>query len=475
MYDVIIIGGGVIGGMIARSLMRYDCSVLILEKHNDVGEETSSANSAIVHSGYDPKPGTNKAKFNVLGNKMMGEVAKDLDVPFKRIGSLTVAFSPEEVDTLRSLKERAIGNGVKARIVEGDELKELEPNLSNEALTALFCEDSGIVDPFLLTVSAFENAIDNGAKLLLNEEVISIGKIDGGYSVKTISGEEFVSHTLIDAAGLYSDKIVSLLEEPNFKITPRKGEYVVLDHFSTNWIKHTLFMVPNKVGKGVLVSPTTSYNYLIGPSNDESSEEDVSVDPSTIEEIKNKAAKLVKNIPYTETIKEFAGVRANTDNGDFIIEESKINLGFYIVGGIMSPGLASSPAIGEYVADMIKKRLNLDLNLKFNPKIRPHFHLGKSQEYLKMIAKDERYGHMICRCEKVSEGEIVDAIKRNCGARNIKGVRKRLRAGFGRCQGSFCQEEIARILARELDVPLNEVLYGDIETPIVEYPSKEKR
>jgi glycerol-3-phosphate dehydrogenase len=406
---------------------------------------------------------------------MMGEVAKDLDVPFKRIGSLTVAFSPGEVDTLQSLKERAIGNGVKARIVEGDELKELEPNLSNDALAALLCEDSGIVDPFLLTVSAFENAIDNGAKLLLNEEVISIGKIDGGYSVKTKSGEEFISRTLVDAAGLYSDKIVSLLEEPNFRITPRKGEYVVLDHFSTNWIKHTLFMVPTKVGKGVLVSPTTSYNYLIGPSNDESSEEDVSTDPSTIEEIKNKAAKLVKNIPYTETIKEFAGVRANTDNGDFIIEESKINLGFYIVGGIMSPGLASSPAIGEYVADMIKKRLNLGLNLKFNPKIRPHFHLGKSQEYLKMIAKDERYGHMICRCEKVSEGEIVDAIKRNCGARNIKGVRKRLRAGFGRCQGSFCQEEIARILAGELDVPLNEVLYGDIGTAIVEYPSKEKR
>lgn len=469
VFDCIIIGCGLIGASVSRYLSRYKGNILVLERHNDVGEETSSANSSIVHSGYDPKPGTLKAKFNVLGNKMMSQVSEELDVPFIRNGSLTVAFSTEEIKTLYELKKRSEENGVECRIVETEELRKIESNISSEAKMALLCPTAGIINPFLLNVGYIENAMDNGVKLRLNSEVVDIKYIDGLYHVYLKNGEELITKTIVNASGQMSDKIHSLLEEPRYKIIYRKGEYLLLDHFNANFVKHTLFMCPTKVGKGVLISPTTSYNYIIGPSNDESTINDTSTDSATFESLKDTAKKLIKNIPYVNVIREFAGVRANSSINDFIIEESSNFKGFFEAGGIMSPGLASSPAIGEYVSDLVASRLFLKKNDSFNPTIKKHKNLRNLgiNGINELIKEDECFGRMICRCEKVSEGEIIDCIHRNAGATTVKGVKKRVRAGFGKCQGTFCQEEVVKILARELNTSIDKINYSEQGTNIL--------
>jgi Predicted dehydrogenase len=475
IYDSLIIGGGVIGCSIARYLSRYKGSFILLERHNDVGDETSSANSAIVHSGYDPKPGTLKARFNVEGNKMMEGLTKELDVPYKKIGSITVALNEEDLKTLDELNERAKINGVDAKLLTKEETIAIEPNINKNILASLYCKDAGIVSPFSLTVSLMENAMDNGVYLKLNSEVVEIKKEGTLYRVKDQNGLTYLAKTLINATGVNSEVVTKYLEEPSFHINPTKGEYILLDHFNTQWIKHTLFMCPSKVGKGVLVSPTTSYNYIVGPSATLTKIGDASCDSETYAFLREKAKSLVDNIPYFETIKGFAGVRANNDHDDFIIEESNKNPGFYLVCGIMSPGLASSPAIGKYVSELVKNKLKLNENLKFNPRIRPHKNLLEMNlnSYNALIKEQPEFGRFICRCEKVSEGEVKDVINRNCGAHTIKGVRKRTRAGFGKCQGAFCQLEVLKILAKELHCEMDEINYSDLGTNILVQDSKE--
>src|SRR5574344_533027 len=477
IYDAIIIGGGVIGCSIARYLSRYKGSFLVVERHNDVGDETSCANSAIVHSGYDPKPGTLKAKYNVLGNKMMPELCKELDVPFKKTGSITVALNDEDMETLKELKNRAEINGVSAELLSKEETIKIEPNINPNILGSLFCKDAGIVSPFGLTVSLMENAMDNGVHLKLNSEIIEIKKEDNLYSLKDQHNNIYFAKFVINATGVNSEVVTKYLEEPTFHINPTKGEYILLDHFNTQWVKHTLFVCPSKVGKGVLVSPTTSYNYIIGPSATPTKIGDTSCDKETYDFLKEKAKSLVINVPYPETIKGFAGVRANNDHDDFIIEESKKNPGFILVAGIMSPGLASSPAIGEHVADYVKDKLKLSVNNKFNSRIRPHKNLLEMNlnNYNALVREEPEFGKFICRCEKVSEGEIVDCINRNCGATTVKGVRKRTRAGFGKCQGTFCQLEVVKILARELHKDIKDINYGELNTPILIQSSKEEK
>ena len=475
IYDSIIIGGGVIGCSIARYLSRFKGSFLVIERHNDVGDETSSANSAIVHSGYDPKPGTLKARFNVEGNRMMENLANELDVPYKKIGSITVALNDDDLATLKGLKERAIINGVDAEFLTKEETIAIEPNINKNIVGSLYCKDAGIISPFSLTVSLMENAMDNGVFLKLNTEIVEITKVGDIYRVKDQNGNFYNAKTLINATGVNSEVVTKYLEEPSFHITPTKGEYILLDHFNTQWVKHTLFMCPSKVGKGVLVSPTTSYNYIVGPSATLTKIGDTSCDADTYAFLREKAKNLVDGIPYFETIKGFAGVRANNDREDFIVEESNKNNNFFLVCGIMSPGLASSPAIGKYVSELIKAKLNLKENKKFNPRIRPHKNLLEMNlnSYNALIKQEPDFGHFVCRCEKVSEGEIEDVINRNCGAHTIRGVRKRTRAGFGKCQGTFCQLEVLKILSKELHVDMKEINYGDIGTNILFSDSKE--
>lgn len=471
-YDVIIIGAGVIGASIARFLSRFKVKCLILEKHNDVGEEASGANSAIVHSGYDPKPNTLKATFNVIGAKMFDKINDELDVNYIKTGTLTIGFNNDDLITLKSLKERGAINGVETSIIGKDELFKLEPNLNKNVLYGLYAKEAGIVNPFLLVSGLIENALENNIDLKLNSEVINIEKIMGFYRVFTKDNCIYEAKILVNASGRNGEYLTSFIEKPKFKIIPRKGQYILFDHFDDHFINRPLFMCPTKMGKGVLVSKTTSNNYYIGPTNEASSLDDVSTSKEGFDYLKKESLKLINNLPIKEAIREFSGVRANNDIDDFIIEESNLNEGFFNVSSIMSPGLASSLAIGEYVSNLIQNKLNLKINENYNPYIRKYPKFNNYEELKDLININPLYGKFICRCEKVSEGMIIDMIHRKGGPTTVKGIKKRLRAGFGRCQGTFCQEEVIKILSRELNIPIEEVNYSDLGTNILKYRSK---
>jgi glycerol-3-phosphate dehydrogenase len=474
MYDVVIIGGGVSGCFIAKELAKYQAKVIILEKNNDICSETTMANSAIVHSGYDPKPGTLKAKLNVLGNAMFDEICKELDVEFFRIGSLTLAFNDEDINTLKQLQERGRINGVETEIISKEEVKRLEPNINDNVKAALYAPTCGIINPFELTVALAENAMDNGVELALNNKVITIKKVDDHYEVTT-NEKVYKSKIVINAAGVYSDEVAGLVEQPTFKIRPRKGSYFVLDHFDKTFVSHTIFMVPTNKGKGVLVTPTTHFNYIVGPSSEfVDSKEDTSTDQDTLSIVKENAKNIINNVPYNQLIRTFSGLRAVSDNDDFIIEESKVNKGFIHVAGIQSPGLAASPAIAKMVENIVLEIHNFPLKDNYNKYRRPWIKMSRlsEEEKAKLIANNPQFGRIICRCEKVSEGEIVDVIHRNAGARTVKGVKKRIRPGFGKCQGAFCQPYVVDILARELKVDPSEINFDALNTPILKYRTK---
>lgn len=472
MYDVIIIGAGVIGASVARELSKYKAKVLLLDKENDVGNVTSMANSAIVHSGYDPKPGTNKAKYNVLGNAMYDALCEELDVEFKRIGSLTCATNEEELETIKGFVSRAKENGVEVKVLNKDETKEIEPFVSDEVIGSLYAPSAGIVNPFELCVALCENAIDNGVELLLNEEVVDVKNNGDKYVVKT-KNKEFETKVVVNAAGLYSDEIAKLVGIDTFKITPRKGEYFVLDHFEKPFVSHVIFPTPSEKGKGILVTPTTHNNYLVGPSSEFVDEkDDLATDKLTLDNVRANASKLVKNIPFGYIIRQFSGLRATGSTHDFVIDEKD---GFINLGAIESPGLASAPAIGKEAVNLINKVLNLETNDKFNPCRRKVVRLKKltEKERNDLIKKDPSFGHIICRCEAISEGEVIDCIRRNAGAKTVKGVKKRCRPGFGKCQGGFCEPLVVEILARELGLDPMSVRYDSKSSYILQSETKE--
>ena len=459
MYNVIIIGAGVVGAQVARLLSKYELNVLVLEKENDVGDGASSANSAIIHSGYDPEPGTLKAKLNVLGNQMYGEICKDLDVEMFRIGSLTLSNSEEDDKTLQELALRAKENGVYVEIINQEKLREMEPNVTKQARGALYAPTAGIINPFELVVALMENAMDNNVELHLSEEVTNIERKDDKFIVYT-NKQSYETTYVINCAGINSDKVSEMINPKFFSIIPKRGEYFVLDHFDNNYVKHTLFNVPSAKGKGVLVSPTTHFNYLVGPSSEPVLEkDDVSTDLETLNNVKSNALNLMDSIRYDKQIRQFAGMRAVSDinHGDFIIEETSKH--FINCAGIQSPGLASSPAIALMVADMIEGKV---LKKNWNPKRRPLYRLNNLsfEERQKLVKENPKFGHIVCRCEKISEGEVLDIIHRNCGAKTIKGVKKRVRPGFGLCQGGFCEPIILGILSKELNKNKEDITYG---------------
>ena len=455
MYDVIIIGAGVVGAMIARKLSRYNLSVCLLEKENDVGNVTSNANSAIVHSGYDPVPGTLKAKLNVLGNAMFDEIAENLDVHFYRTGSLTVAVNDEQMNMLHDLVKRSKENSVPVQLLNKEEVLKLEPNINPEVVGALLAPTAGIVDPFNLVVHTVENAVDNGVKLFVNQEVLDIKYLNNEFVVKTIDNE-YHAKVVINAAGLYSDKIASFIEPIDWSINPRKGEYFVLDHYKVGLVNHTIFPLPSAKGKGVLVSMTSSNNYIVGPSSEPiPDKDDVSTDSYTLGEIRRQATELVPSIPFNQVIRVFSGVRPTPSTHDFVIGPSKSNDHFINVAGIESPGLASSPAIAEYVVDnYISKLFNLEEKKDYNPRIRKYHHLNEmsEEERNRVIKENPDFGKIICSCEKVSLGEIKELLSRSVPPRTVKGVKRRCRAGFGKCQGGFCSPMVTLILANHYGV-----------------------
>ncbi len=476
MYDVLIIGAGVSGTAIARELSRYRLSMAVIERCTDVCEGTSKANSGIVHAGYDAKTGSLKAKLNVLGNRMMGELSEKLDFPFKRVGSMVVCFSEEELPRLYELKERGEKNGVPdIEILMRDEALKLEPNLADGVYAALFAPTGGIVDPFLMNVAFAENAYVNGTEFKLGEEVKDIKKKeDGTFTVITDKGS-YDSKIVINAAGVYADQIHNMVSSDKKKIIPRRGEYMLLDKMAGNHISHTVFQLPGSMGKGVLVTPTTHGNLLVGPTAQNiEDKEGINTTAEGIDKIISTSGRSVKDIPLRLVITSFSGLRAHEESGDFVIEEVKDAGNFIDVLGIASPGLSSAPAIGVYVKDIVEGLTELHPKDDFieTRKGTPRFMELSDDDKKKIIDKEPAYGQIICRCEMVTEGEILDAIRRPLGAKTLDGIKRRVRAGMGRCQAGFCTPKIIDILIRETgqsiyeikkNAPGSELIVGDIK------------
>lgn len=470
MYDVIIIGAGVSGAATARELSRYKVNACVIEKEEDVCCGTSKANSAIVHAGYDAATGSLMAKLNVRGNQMMEQLSKDLDFPFKKNGSLVVCLSEEDMPKLQALYDRGVANGVQElRILNREELRAMEPNISDDAYAALYAPTAGIVCPFNLNIAMAENACVNGVEFKFDTEVTGLHPIEGGWAIETNQGT-FETKYVVNAAGVYADKLHNMVSAKKIHITPRRGDYCLLDKTAGDLVSKTIFALPGKFGKGILVAPTVHGNLILGPTAiDIEDKEGTNTTREGLDQVITKCGMNVKNIPMRSVITSFAGLRAHEDGHEFLIGELEDAKGFIDCAGIESPGLTSSPAIGEMVAEILREKLNLEKNENFvatRKGVLDPDSLSK-EERIELIRKNPAYGNIICRCEMITEGEILDAIHRPLGAKSLDGVKRRTRAGMGRCQAGFCSPRTMEILARERHVSMFDITKSGGESKIV--------
>lgn len=476
MYDVIVIGAGVSGSATARELSRYDLKVGVLEKEEDVCCGTSKANSGIVHAGFDARPGSLMAKMNVRGNQMMEQLTEDLDIPFERNGSLVLCFAKDEMERLEKLKKQGEENGVKRlKILSGEEVRRMEPDLSKEVYAALYAPTGGIVCPFELNLALAENACQNGAEFYFDTAVEQIEKTEGGYRIH--AGEKtYETRCVVNAAGVYADVFHNMVSEKKIRITPRKGEYYLLDKKAGTTVHHTIFQIPGAYGKGVLVTPTTHGNLLVGPTAvDIEEKEGTNTTKTGLDEVAQKAMRSVPNLPLRQVITSFAGLRAHEDGDDFVIGESADVKGLINAAGIESPGLSSAPAIGVTVAELVRDLLNAEEKSDFNP-----VRYGildpdtlSLEERNQLIKENPAYGNIICRCEMITEGEILDAIHRPLGARSLDEVKRRTRAGMGRCQSGFCSPKVMEILEREVPMPVDQIGKNGVGSEFIVGENKE--
>ena len=461
MLDVIVIGAGVMGAAVSRELSKYKLNIMVLDKENDVSNGTSKANSAIVHAGYDAKEGTLMAKYNVLGAGMYESLCKEIGAPYKNVGSYVLAFSEEERKHIEKLYQRGLTNGVpQMEILEKDEILRREPNINKNVVAALYAGSAGIVGPWEFTIKLLENAALNGTEVLVDAEVSNIEKLQGGYKVILKDGRTFETKAVINAAGVYADKINDMVSKNHFDIHPRIGEYYVLDKVQGKLTNSVLFQCPTIMGKGILVTKTVHGNIMVGPTaEDVESKDYVGTTTHGLDDIRRQAEKTISGINYRDSIRNFTGIRAESSTGDFIIGEVSDAPNFFNIAGTKSPGLSSAPAIGVDVAKMVVEKLGAVKKEEFKQN-RPQIHFIElsPEEKAEVIKKDPRYGRIICRCESITEGEIVDVIHRMVGARTVDGVKKRCRPGTGRCQGGFCGPRVQEILARELGKELNEIV-----------------
>ena len=470
--DVIVIGAGVVGCAVARELTRYNLNVRVLEAGSDVAEGASKANSAIVHAGFDAKPGTNKAKFNVWGNRLFEDVCRELKVPFRRNGSLVLAFGAEEEKALDDLKARAQQNGVPVEIIGQDELRAREPNVSPEATAALWAPTGGICCPYELTFRLAENAAANGAEFSFDAQVVRLEKCDcrmsavecpsdpgNGWKLTCADGRVFVARAVVNCAGIHSDELNNLVSATKYAIQARRGEYLMLDKDEDGTFAATMFQVPSKMGKGILVSPTVDGTVIVGPTaEDIPDKEDRATTYAGLEKVTAGARRTYPGLPLGKVITEFSGLRAHeTTVGDFILGEVPDAPGFFNAVGVESPGLTSAPAIGLWLSERVAAKLGaskknpllVSKDVSWWPKTRE-----MSPEALaELVARDPSFGRVICRCEEVTEGEIRAAIRARVGARTLDGVKRRTRSGMGRCQGGFCTPRVIEILGAELGLP----------------------
>ncbi len=461
MLDVIVIGAGVMGAAVSRELSKYKLNIMVLDKENDVSNGTSKANSAIVHAGYDAKEGTLMAKYNVLGAGMYESLCKEIGAPYKNVGSYVLAFSEEERKHIEKLYQRGLTNGVpQMEILEKDEILRREPNINKNVVAALYAGSAGIVGPWEFTIKLLENAALNGTEVLVDAEVSNIEKLQDGYKVILKDGRTFETKVVINAAGVYADKINDMVSKNHFDIHPRIGEYYVLDKVQGKLTNSVLFQCPTIMGKGILVTKTVHGNIMVGPTaEDVESKDYVGTTTHGLDDIRRQAEKTISGINYRDSIRNFTGIRAESSTGDFIIGEVSDAPNFFNIAGTKSPGLSSAPAIGVDVAKMVVEKLGAIKKEEFKQnKPQIHFIELSPEEKAEIIKKDPRYGRIICRCESITEGEIVDVIHRMVGARTVDGVKKRCRPGTGRCQGGFCGPRVQEILARELGKKLNEIV-----------------
>lgn len=461
-YDVAIIGAGVIGGMVARELSRYQLKVCLLEKENDVAMGASRANSGIIHGGYDPEPGTMKAKLNARGIGMLYQAARELNVHHKNNGAMVCAFGTVEEDAaIEKLYQRGVSNGIAGlRVITGAEARAMEPNLSEKVSKALYVPNSGIICPYDLTIAAVGNAMDNGVELKRNFPVCAIEK-EKDFKVISADGECVEATWLINCAGGYSDKIAEMAGDGFFTIIPRAGQYLLLDKVEGGRVSHTIFQVPSAEGKGILVTPTVDGNLLTGPTATRVADPDCTqITSEGVAGISQFASKSVPSVDFRQVITSFSGVRSSEKDGDFIIRESRKAPGLVHVAAIDSPGLTSCVAIAGMVVDILK---NLGIKLELKPDWngrRENVHAFREmsdEEKNAYIQAHPDYGRIVCRCEGVSEGEIRAAIRRNPPAFDTDSVKRRTRSGMGRCQGGFCLPYVMKLIAQEWGIPVEEV------------------
>ena len=461
IYDVVIIGAGVIGGMVARELSRYQLSVCLLEKENDVACGASKANSGIIHGGFDPEPGTLKARLNTAGIPLLYQAAEELHVPYRNNGSMVCAFGEEEHAGLEALYQRGLANGIgQMKLLTGEEARLLEPQLAQSVTMVLHVPTAGIICPYELTIAAVGNAMDNGVELRRDFETVKIEK-DAVFTVTSAASERIQASWVVNCAGGYADKVAEMAGDGFFQIIPRAGEYLLLDKTEGGRVKHTIFQLPSKEGKGVLVSPTVDGNLLTGPTASYvETPESRDVTPTGVEQVQRLAKRSVPSVDFRQVITSFSGVRASVASGDFIIGKSERILGLVHAAAIDSPGLTCCVSIARYVVDLLEKSgLPLLEKEKWSGEREdPHaFRAMTDGEKNEIIQKNPNFGKIVCRCETVTEGEIRAAIGRNPQAVDVDGVKRRTRSGMGRCQGGFCGPYIMKLLSEELGIPMEQV------------------
>ena len=460
MLDVAIIGCGVIGAASAYELSHYRLQTAVFEAENDVADCTTKANSAILHAGYDPEPGTRMARLNVEGSALAKEICARLDVPYRQCGSLVLALSPEELPHLQKLYENGIANGVPGiRLLSAEETLAMEPNLAPNVVGALYAPSAAIVSPWDFSLAMAEVAVRNGVELHRSCPVTHIEKTADGWALTTPDGIVETRY-IINAAGISAQAVHDMAAPHKFTIQPTRGEYYLLDKSEGSRVHHVIFQCPNENGKGVLVAPTVHGNLLIGPDAVRVEGDNTACTAAGLAFVSAAARRSVPSIRFGESIRNFAGVRANVDTGDFVIGEAEGAPGFIDLAGMKSPGLSSAPAIGEYVMELLQKT-GLSLKEKENPvdtlPKKVHIRELSPQERAAAIEKNPLYGRVICRCETITEGEIVDALHAPIPPVSIDGVKRRCGAGMGRCQGGFCGPRVHEIIARELGLSMLEI------------------
>ncbi|MBS4535110.1 NAD(P)/FAD-dependent oxidoreductase [Clostridium sp. D2Q-14] len=462
MYDISIIGAGVVGGAIARELSKYDLNIALIEKEGDVSLGASKANSGIVHGGYVSKYGTLKGKLCIKGNSMFDQLNKELNFGFRRTGAIVIGFDREDEERIKKIYENALKVGHKEddiEIIYKDKIKEIEPHINDDVKVAFYCKSVGVTSPYEMTIALVENAIENGVELKLKTEVLDIDRVEEGFNIRTNNGSIKTKY-IINAAGVYSDKIAGMVGINSFKILPRKGQYILFGKDQGDLVNTVVFQTPTNKGKGILVTTTYHGNFMIGPDA-EDIEQKWDVD-TTIESLKHVVDKSRKSIPgfnIKRALTTFSGIRARSNIEDFVIEESDID-GFINVAGIDSPGLTSSPAIALEIVDILTKMgANLKKNKKFNPYRNPI--IIDKENFDGRIDDENPEKNIICRCEKVTEYEIIDAINRNIPIESVDAVKRRTRAGMGICQGNFCRPRVKKLISREKDIPIDKIRIRD--------------